>query len=316
MTDADGTVSLAVGSNVITIVVTAEDATTTRTYSVTVTRLAPPSTDATLRALTLSDVNIGTFTTDQTSYAARVANSVSRTTVTPSVSNSGASYIIRIGGVRDADGTVTLSVGTNVITVVVTAQDRLTTRTYTIRVTRAAPPASDATLRALTLSGVNFGTFDSSTNTYSAQVANGVTQTTVTPILNDSDASYVIRIGGITDTDGTVALAVGRNVVTIQVTAEDGQTTRTYTVIVTRSSESADPPSTVVPVTGELPTDDPKVNFRVSAYTHSWVQLAWGVPNDRNITGYVVQRYEHNGTEFISSGSAGWRSLQRYDGGR
>ena len=38
MTDADGTVSLSVGSNVITVEVTAEDGSTTRTYTVTVTR--------------------------------------------------------------------------------------------------------------------------------------------------------------------------------------------------------------------------------------------------------------------------------------
>ena len=43
------------------------------------------------------------------------------------------------------------------------------------------PPASDdATLSALTLSGVDFGTFGTSTLSYTAEVASGVTGTTVT----------------------------------------------------------------------------------------------------------------------------------------
>ena len=238
VTDSDGTVSLAVGSNVITVVITAEDTTTTTTYTVTVTRAAPPSSDATLKGLTLSDVDFGTFDSTTTSYSAQVANSVSQTTVTPVVNDSGASRIIKMGGVTDSDGTVSLAVGSNVITVEVTAEDDSTTQTYTVRVTRAEPPSTDATLKGLTLSDVNFGTFSSATTSYTASVANSVTQTTVTPTVNDSGASYVITLGGVTDADGTVSLAVGNNVITIEVTAEDGVTTQIYTVRITRDNVS------------------------------------------------------------------------------
>ena len=237
--DADGDISLAVGSNVISVDVTAEDDGTTGTYTVTVTRAAA-STDATLKALTLSDVNFGTFSSGTTSYTAQVANSVSRTTVAPTVNDSGANYVIKRGGVTDADGVVALSVGSNVITVEVTAEDNSTTRTYTVTVTRAAPPSTDVTLRGLTLSGIYFGTFDSTTTSYTAQVANSVSQTTVTPTVNHSGASYVIKRGGVTDADGVVTLGVGSNIITVEVTAEDGNTARTYTVTVTR----AVPPST------------------------------------------------------------------------
>ena len=246
VTDADGVVSLSVGSNVITIEVTAEDDTTTKTYTVTVTRAEPPSTDATLSALTLSGIDFGTFASGTTSYSAQVANSVSQTKVTPTVKHSGASYVIKLGGVMDADGLVSLSVGSNVITVEVTAEDDETTQTYTVMVTRAEPPSTDATLSGLTLSGIDFGTFDSSTTTYSAQVANSVSQTTVTPTLNDSGASYVIKLGGVTDADGVVSLSVGSNVITVEVTAEDDNTTQSYTVTVTR----AEPPSTDATLSG------------------------------------------------------------------
>ena len=301
--EKQGTIPLAIGSNVITIEVTAEDGETTKTYTVTVTRSAPPSTDATLSALTLSGVSFGTFTSGTTRYTASVANSVSRTTVTPVVNHSGARYVIKLGGVTDADGTVSLAVGRNVITIVVTAQDGSATRTYTVTVTRSAPLSTDATLSALTLRDVNFGTFDSSTTSYSASVANSISRTTVTPGVSNSGASYVIRLGGVTDSDGTVSLAVGSNVITIVVTAQDGGTTRTYSVTVTRAAQDETPPGSDTPVTGELPTDDPKVNFRVSGYAHDRVGIAWAVPQNRDITGYVVQRYEHNGSGFVSSGS-------------
>ena len=256
------------------------------------------STDATLSGLSLSDVNFGTFASGTTRYSALVANSVSQTTVTPTVNDSGASYVIKLGGVTDSDGIVPLSVGSNFITIEVTAEDGETTKTYSVRVlllavsvfgitsrdyaengtTRVATYAevdavdstitwslsgddsgdftissagvlrfstspdyespadantdnvyrvtiqasdgtstgtldvtvtvtnvdepdtpeqlpNDATLSGLSLSDVNFGTFASGTESYTASVANSVSLTTVTPILNDSDASYVIKLG-------------------------------------------------------------------------------------------------------------------------
>ena len=243
--DADREVSLGVGSNVVTVVVTAEDDSTTRTYTVTVTRAAPPSTDATLSALTLtlSRVDFGKFDSTTTSYTAQVVNSVSQTTVTPTVNHSGARYVIKLGGVEDTDGVVALGEGSNIITVEVTAEDNSTIRTYTVTVTRASSTtrgllSSDASLSSLTLSNVDFGKFDSTTTSYTAQVVNSVSQTTVTPTVNHSGARYVIKLGGVEDTDGVVALGEGSNIITVEVTAEDNSTIRTYTVTVTRASST------------------------------------------------------------------------------
>ena len=243
VTDADGTVSLAAGSNVVTVEVTAEDGDITKTYTVTVTRSAQASTDATLSGLTLSGVNFGTFASDTTSYTADVANSVTETTVTPAANHSGATYVIKLDGVEDADGVISLAAGSNVITIQVTAEDDTTTRTYTVTVTRLVSlqqSSSDATLSALTLSDIVFGAFSSDTNSYTASVAYSVSQTTVTPTVNDSGASYVIKLGGVTDADGVVSLSVSSNVITIEVTAEDGDSAQTYTVTVTRTAPSTD----------------------------------------------------------------------------
>ena len=116
-----------------------------------------------------------------------------------------------------------LRVGNNVITVEVTAEDDSTTRTYTVTVTRAEPASTDATLSALALSGIDFGTFDSTTTSYTAQVANGVSETTVTAAVNQSGASYVIKLDGTVDSDGVIPLSVGSNVITIEVAAENGE---------------------------------------------------------------------------------------------
>ena len=75
----------------------------------------PPSTDATLSGLTLSDVTLA-FASATTEYTASVANDVTQTTVTPTTNDKGATYAIKLGGVADADGVVPLAVGGNVIT--------------------------------------------------------------------------------------------------------------------------------------------------------------------------------------------------------
>ena len=256
--DADRVIPLAVGSNVITVEVTAEDGQTTKTYTVTVTRAAPaqqqpepPSTDATLSGLTLSDVTLA-FASSTTGYTASVANDVTQTTVTPTTNDDGATYEIKLGGVAYSDGTVSLAVGSNVITVEVIAEDGQTTKTYKVTITRAAPPSTDATLSGLALTGVDIGAFDSATTEYTASVANGVDETTVTPTTNDDGATYVVKLGGVTDDDSVSPLAVGKNVITVEVTAEDGQTAKTYTVTVTRAAAEPTPDSP--PKTPDAPT--------------------------------------------------------------
>ena len=147
---------------------------------------------------------------------------------------------------------IPLAVGRNVITIEVTAEDDETTQTYTVSVTRAeAPPelSTDATLRSLALSGVTLA-FDSATTGYAASVANDVDETTVTLTTNDDGATYAIKLGGVSDADGTVSLAVGSNVITVEVTAEDGNAALTYTVTVTRAPAPTDEPA---------PTDPPDV---------------------------------------------------------
>ena len=312
VTDEDRTVALSARSNVITVEVTAEDGQTMRTYSVTVTR--PVSNNAYLRTLTLSGISIEHdsifyppgFSPLVFNYTPSVAHSLTETTVTPTVHHSFASYVIKLGGVTDADSVIALSVGSNVITIEVTAEDGETTQTYTVTVTRAAAPLTDATLKRFALSGIDIGggvgegADAQSKTSFKASVYHSVSQTTVSPTVNHSGASYVINLGSVEDADGTISLAVGSNVITVEVTAEDDSTTKTYTVTVNRATASA-------PTTGELSTDDPPVNFRATDVFNDHTIVALSFPRNRGITGWVIQRYEHDGDEFVSSGTD-WHS--------
>ena len=106
-----------------------------------------PSADATLSSLSLSD-SMGdeielsaTFSAATTSYTTddELESAVASTTVTAETTDENATAVIRINDQEDADGTVDLVAGYNVIAVVVTAQDGTTTETYTVTVLRAQP---------------------------------------------------------------------------------------------------------------------------------------------------------------------------------
>ena len=100
-----------------------------------------------------------------------------------------------------------------------------------------APLSTDASLSSLALSDIDIGTFSSETTAYSASVEYDLSSTTVTAVAVDDGASVVITDSN-GSTDGTsrdVSLSAGDNEITLTVTAEDGDTTRVYTVTVTRA---------------------------------------------------------------------------------
>ena len=244
-----GVVALDVGNNTITVEVTAEDGETMRTYRVVVTP-AGPSEDATLDGLTLSGVLEGNwgFMSDGFDYDVGVDNGVTSTTVTATLNDSGAEYVVQLDGVTDEDRMIELAEGVNEITVVVTAEDGRTAQPYTVTVTRKGPPpSSDASLSALSLSWVSAEDlgFMSDDSNYDVTVAHGLTETMVEATTTDAGASYGVNFSGSEDTDRTIELVVGANVITVVVTAADGLTMMTYTVTVNRESAPASDDATL-----------------------------------------------------------------------
>lgn len=204
---------------------------------------ATASSNAALAGLSLSAGTLSpAFSSDTLGYTASVANASASLTVTPTAADSGAS--IRVNGSTVASGgtsaALALAVGSNTLSVVVTAADGSTTRTYTLVVTRAdATLAADASLSSLLLSsGTLSPEFSATTLSYSANVANTVTALAFTATATDGAAT--VRINGVTVARGSasdpITLPVGTTTVTIVVTASDGSTTRTYSVLATRAS--------------------------------------------------------------------------------
>jgi gliding motility-associated-like protein len=251
---ASGAITLNVGPNTITTIVTAQNGTTTKTYTVTVTRV--PASVATLSNLVLSSGTLTpVFASGTTSYTASVSNATANITVTPTTTAGTAT--VTVNGTAVASGTASanlpLVVGPNTITTVITAQDGTTTDTYTVVVTRAA--SANADLANLVLSnGTLTPVFASGTTSYTANVANAITNITLTPTTGVNTSTVTVNGTAVISgaASGAIALNVGPNTITTVVTAEDGTTTKTYTVIVTRAPASIATLSNLVLSNGTL----------------------------------------------------------------
>ena len=294
-------IPLVVGSNLLTVLVTAQDGTSTSTYTVTVTRAA--SAVSTLSALALSSGTLSpTFAPLTTSYAASVPNATASVTVTPTATDVTAT--IKVNGTAVTSGTasaaISLAVGANTITAVVTAQDGTTIKTYTVTVTRAASAVS--TLSALALSsGILTPTFAAGTYIYTASVTNGTSSITVTPTLTDVTAT--IKVNGTTVASGTasgaISLVVGTNTITTVVTAQDGTTIRTYTVTVTRTASAVSTLSALALSSGTL---TPTFAAATTSYTASVTNATTSVTVTPTVTD-ATATIKVNGTA-VTSGTA------------
>ena len=118
--------------------------------------------------------------------------------------------------------------------------------------------SSDATLRALSLSGIDIGTFSGAATSYRASVANTVATTTVTAAARHAGATVAIAPGA------EVSLAEGANRIRVTVTAEDGRTRKTYTVTVTREEDpTALPVVSIAALAGSV-AEGEQARFRVT----------------------------------------------------
>jgi len=264
---ASGPITLNVGANVITIIVTASDGTTTKTYSIDVTRA--PSTNATLALLQISGQSISpTFATGTTSYTSTVSNATTSVKVEAFTNSSVAT--LTINGNAVASGTASpalpLNIGNNTITAVVTAQDGVTKDTYTITVNRQ--PSNNATLALLQISGQTISpTFATGTTSYTSNVSNTTASIKVEAFTNSSVATLTINGNAVASgaASPSLPLNVGNNTITTVVTAQDGVTKDTYTIIVNRSATSNNATLALLQISGQ--TISPAFATGTTSYT-------------------------------------------------
>jgi photosystem II stability/assembly factor-like uncharacterized protein len=226
--------TLAVGANPLTITVTAQNG-AKKTYSVTITRLASSNADLSLLQVTPGTWN-KVFTSTDTDYGVAVANANSTVNVSAVLADTTARFTIA------PSATPGLNVGPNQVTVTVTAQNGIK-KTYSVTVTRAG--ASNANLAGLSLTSQGAGTvplrlfpaFSTSTVTYIASPSNAGTLVKVTPTATHSGAT--IKVNNVAVASGAQSgsitlLTTGPTTLTVEVTAEDGTTKKTYSVSVAR----------------------------------------------------------------------------------
>ena len=116
----------------------------------------------------------------------------------------------------------------------------------------ASVVSSDATLSSLSLSfGKLIPAFASATPSYTVYVSSVTSSVTVSPTLAESHATIRIQVnggnfaavnGGVSD---ALALNTGTNSINLEVTAQDGATSKTYTLIVIRAAVADSAPPTV-----------------------------------------------------------------------
>ena len=166
--------------------------------------------------------------------------------------------------------------------------------------------SDDATLSALTLSGARLTpAFKSGTTSYTASVGYTVARITVASTTSNVNAT-VEFLDGDDNTLSTadtvqVDLSVGENTIKVEVTAQDGVATETYTITVTRTEEDLSlTPSASDPVAPFVSTAIYTIRFR-GAWTRTVTPD--GLPNGAHFSRLIGAVHNADVT-FLESGGA------------
>ena len=240
-------IALSFGNNTITTVVTAGDGTTKASYVVVVARTA--SSNADLASLLLSvepTSGFFAFSRFQTDYVVTVASGIASLTLTPTADEAAAT--LKVNGQTLASGTasgaISLTIGSNPVTIIVTAQDSTTTKSYRLNVIRTDPAAvlsNNADLAGLVPSvGTLSPAFAAATTAYVLTVPESTTAVRLTPTLANDRARVTVNNVYVAFGASSADIPVGSQAATatISVVAENGTTTKNYVVTVNRGSSS------------------------------------------------------------------------------
>lgn len=133
-----------------------------------------------------------------------------------------------------SDNYKNLQKGDNVVKISVTAEDGVTTKTYSVKVTLKMTPTEEeikkanANLKKLEVKGYNID-FSKDIKKYTLTVPYKVTKLNIKAEAENEKATII--------TQGNNNLKVGRNTVKIEVTSEDEKNKENYTINVTRQEE-------------------------------------------------------------------------------
>lgn len=211
-------------------------------------------------------------------------------------SNGGAGSVRVIGSAESADQKTfsftlkfnALKAGTSSITVksqeVYDADSKAVTLDHvgssSVKINAADSSSKDASLASLTISpGTLKPAFSANVTEYTAAVSSDVSSITVSAPAKDSGAKVAVS--------GNDELQDGENTITCTVTAEDGETTKTYTIVVTRSDDAA-------ASDGETDADSAETNAGVVGQDGNWT-VADTFDDSELPSGFTATEIEYEG---------------------
>lgn len=196
LTDMKSKATKTLNGNMVTIVVMAEDGVHTSTYTLAFT--IAKSTNAYLKSIALDGVDMTNFYADQLDYAVLLPYGSSIPTITAVPADTAATMVI------------------NGNQIVVTAEDGMTSNTYTLTFTIAK--STNAYLKSLLLDGTEIDGFASDKFNYQDTVPYGATMPVVTWVVGDEQQRVDTTWNGDTQ-------------LTLTVTAGDGVEVEEYTIV-------------------------------------------------------------------------------------
>lgn len=214
----NGKYNLSVGENKVNITVTSESQ-EAKTYEITITRKA--SSNANIKTITLSNgtVLIPKNTSDTEVIDVTVTSNID-TVIVDAIPEYKTTTI-------DGKGSYDLNTGLNEIVLTTLAENNVSTKTYTLKITKLE--SDNNYLRNLILKEGSLNpTFDKEETNYTAVIPYSKKDANFIVTLDDEKSTYEIK--------NARNLEVGENIITVEVTAENGDK-KEYTVVVTRLDE-------------------------------------------------------------------------------
>lgn len=279
ITSGTGEFDITDGTNSTTIVVTAEDGTTTRPYTINFVRRL--SNDGSLQSLTVTSSN-GThtltpgFSSIQKSYTLRVPHTIDKVTIDAEATSPNAKGIGGLGEViLDTFEPITKNI-------VVTAENDDQT-TYTITITREK--SNNAFLTDIRVNGTSLADFNKENGPYTiADVRGDIESLEITYDKEEPHAE--VSVTGTTLQDGM-------NTITLTVTAQNGTAQKAYTISVRRLSNNADLQNLRI-TSNPQGTLTPEFSGSTTSYNYKY---------DRNVTNIAVSATAFSGVAVEGTGS-------------
>ncbi|RXZ82640.1 glycosyl hydrolase family protein [Paenibacillaceae bacterium] len=249
--DPNVLIPLHIGDNEVTIDVKAQNDNFTKRYTLIIKRSAGNNTDTELSALQLNGSDLQGFEPSKTTYTSTVQHETASVSIVPTTSHADASLKVNGSAVNSASpAIVNLSVGNNVIEILVTAQDPAYTQVYVLNLVRQS---DDATLTKLqingqeltrgynTLPGQNQSPgFESHVTEYAYEAPAGVSEIVVTAQTSHSNAIVLVNDIPVSASNESspIALHHGVQSVEVEVKAEDRSYKQQYNITVGKGNHT------------------------------------------------------------------------------